>query len=454
MKLLFENWRQYLIEVSFEDAMDILNSKRTMKIIKNYEYEHPQLRRGGTTTASRIADYHHKFKSEILNIIPHDLTDNQKGLSTLWLIKLSRENPSYAEDLIATGWRDHTIDFDLEKFFHNQRFMPQQDLMQIKTPDDLHHMVEDAQGDIEAHREKQLKSPEMIKEGTIFLRGGWYQPTTSLKGGLLQEEELETVPENGWVIMEIHNKAASCFHGTADWCTASPGLKYFEEYYEPEDPLFIFESKGDRRFLPGDKYQFHYGSEQFMDKKDRRVSDKLFKVLHDLLVQTGASEKYPIIKAYHYILMVDDPSTSPEELSEIAETLISGNPFGPYTSGGWSNEILAKVAKNSKTPLETLEKLAKFDNKYVRRSVQVNSTLDMGLAIELFVDNPNDVLIYERGSRDLVRFVGAGDITPQVYQQIIDKVNAERGYKPHAMPAEVANLERMHEHKFKIRITR
>jgi hypothetical protein len=50
--------------------------------------------------------------------------------------------------------------------------------------------------------------------------------------------------------------------------------------------------------------------------------------------------------------------------------------------------------------------------------------------------------------------VGAGDITTQVYQQIIDKVAAERGDKPPAFAAEAANLESMHEHKIKIRITR
>jgi len=316
--------------------------------------------------------------------------------------------------------------------------MPKRNLIELESLEELHQMVAGAKEEIEAHRQKQVKSPEMIKEGTTFLRGGWYQPTTSLKGDLSQEEELETVPENGWVIMEIHNKAASCFHGTADWCTAQPSLDYFEEYYEPDDPLFIFESKVDRRFLPGDKYQFHYGSEQFMDKNDRPVNDELFKVLHGLLIQTGASEKYLIIKFHEWNEAAETLATKPETLAAMAE-----NPDMPESA-------LTSIGKHPNTPLETLEKLAKFDNKYIRRSVQVNSTLDMGLAIELFVDNPNDVLIYERGLRDLVRFVGAGDITTQAYQQIIDKVEAERGYKSRTMPTEVANL--MREHKIKIRI--
>ena len=43
MKLLLENWRQYLLtEVSFSDAKEILDSKRTLKIIKAYRYDREQ----------------------------------------------------------------------------------------------------------------------------------------------------------------------------------------------------------------------------------------------------------------------------------------------------------------------------------------------------------------------------------------------------------------------------
>jgi len=39
VKLLLENWREYLNEVSFEDAKEILDSKRTLKIVKAYRYD-------------------------------------------------------------------------------------------------------------------------------------------------------------------------------------------------------------------------------------------------------------------------------------------------------------------------------------------------------------------------------------------------------------------------------
>lgn len=450
MKLLFENWRQYLTEVSYADAQDILNSKGTLKIIKNYERENPDLRRGGTTTDSREAQYHENFKQWIYFAIPDDITDNQKGTAVLWLRRLAKKFPKLAAGMIKHTKNQTALRGNLETFFHHQRFMSERDLMQVESMIDLFQIVEHAKEDIEAHRQKQTKSPEMVKEGTHFLRGGWYQPTTSLKGGLEQEEELETVPENGWVIMEIHNKAASCFHGTADWCTAQAGLEYFEEYYKPDDPLFIFENKGDRQFLPGDKYQFHYGTEQFMDKNDRPIEralsslepESLFGHLHGELMKTEAPKKYPVVQEYHWRAIAEDRRTDPEELAALAE-----NPSMPV-------RILTKIGKNPSTPLEALEKLAKSDNKFIKRSVQVNSALDMGLAIELYVNNPDDSLIHDRGVDDLLRFLKDGKITAETFQKIFDSVEAKRGHAVRTVPTEVANLERMHEHKIKIRIKR
>ena len=94
MKFLFENWRQYLNEVSFDDAKEILDSKRTLKIIKAYRYEKEQESRAmlGTYSGPTITTQHRNFKNYLLDQIPDDLTNNQKGTSVLWLLKLSRDN--------------------------------------------------------------------------------------------------------------------------------------------------------------------------------------------------------------------------------------------------------------------------------------------------------------------------------------------------------------------------
>ena len=426
MKLLFENWRQYLTEVSFADAKEILDSKGTIKIIKNYERSGSGLkdidyyhRRRGTEIL------HKEFKEWLLWAIPDDITDNQKGTAVLWLRKLAKTDPEMAKDMIIQTNKRFNFALlrgDLESFFHHQRFFPQQDLMQVKSIDDLHDMAEEAKEDIEEHRQTQLNSPEMVKEGTTFLRGGWSQ-----------EEDLETVPDKGWAIMEITNKAASCFHGTADWCTAQKGLNYFEQYYKPDDPLFIFEGFWTD---PTAKFQFHYGSKSFMDAKDKPVNDETFKTLHNLLMQTDVPEKYPIVELWHWEELAGDETTPPEELVAMAE-----NPDIPES-------ILWAIAKNPSTPLETLRKIARSGDKYIKRSVQVNPNIDFELAKEILMSNPKDELIYSRGMSQMTDYDRWG-IDIYEANKLINAAQAARNYEPRRIPQEVANL---YERIIKIRV--
>ena len=344
MKLLFENWRQYtktlLTEVSFEDAKKSFDSKKTLKIIKNYVYE-----KNLAAGPKQYDNYLFNFKDWILALIPEDLTDNQKGLSVLWLIKVARENPSFAAHLISGTHPRGNAAYNfvwsaLETFFQNPQSMPENQLMNVKTVEDLRKMTDDAKEDIEKNRLSKLKSPDLIAEGTTFLRGGWSK-----------DEELETVGEGGWVIMEIHNKAASCFHGTKDWCTAAPGLDYFDDYYEPDDPLFIFENK-----KTGEKFQFHYGSDQFMDEEDYPVTDRQRTLLHNLLVQTEAPQKYKVI-SYFEKMKIASESENPQELLALAQ-----EPDTPM-------QLRFKVVNNPNTTSEALNILASSSEPEIRQNL-------------------------------------------------------------------------------------
>jgi hypothetical protein len=296
-----ENWREYLKEVSFSDAKEILNSKRTLKIIKAYRYEkeqeHPDYPDAGMTTQ------HRNFKNYLLDVVPDDLTDNQKGTSVLWLLKISRENSKVAANFIngriMVGPRN-----SLETFFHHQRFMPNQDLMQIKTMDDLVAMTYKAKEEIQKEQEKKLYLD--AEQGTEIFRD-----------------------DDKWTIAALHNKGAACELGkNTNWCTAAPGLDYFEDYYKPEDPLFYFASKeSDLGGMVSAKYQFHYGSSQFMDSKDAPVSKKTFEVLHDLLKKTEAYNKYEKLRIFDLerlvkIRLVDGPHAH-AQIAEMRELLNS-----------------------------------------------------------------------------------------------------------------------------------
>jgi hypothetical protein len=60
---------------------------------------------------------------------------------------------------------------------------------------------------------------------------------------------------------------ASCEIGSGtEWCTATGNTRQYFDRYISEGPLFIFIKPGS-----DEKYQFHYESQQFMDKNDNSV---------------------------------------------------------------------------------------------------------------------------------------------------------------------------------------
>jgi len=296
MKLLIENWRKYLNEVTFSDAKETLNSKRTLKIIKNYIYNRKQ--ENPDFLEVEFETQHRNFKNYLLDIVPEDLTDNQKGTSVLWLLKMAREDSGLAAHLIngraIVGPRSN-----LETFFHHQQFMPNQDLMQIKSLDDLVVMTHNAKEEIQKAQEK--KNYLDAEKGTEVFRD-----------------------DDKWTIAALHNKGAACEFGkNTNWCTAAPGLDYFEGYYKPEDPLFYFQNKSNLN-----KFQFHYGSSQFMNSKDEPVDKESFEVLHEMLTQTEAYNKYEKLRVFELerlvkVRLIDGPQIQAQidEMREILNTL-------------------------------------------------------------------------------------------------------------------------------------
>jgi len=93
-----------------------------------------------------------------------------------------------------------------------------------------------------------------------------------------------------WTVVKIWEntelaKDAACFFGGYDlkpiegetnWCTSSPGSynRYF--YHSEKGPLYVVlpnDSKtfGNKTGLPTDRFQFHFPTNQFMDKHDRSI---------------------------------------------------------------------------------------------------------------------------------------------------------------------------------------
>jgi hypothetical protein len=174
----------------------------------------------------------------------------------------------YVSNESAMASRDSKI---IERFFQWNRFIRdgKKDLNAVSSFSELSALVEEAESKYKAWQEKQEQKD--VEAGKEIL-----------------------LDDQNWQIVAIHNKGAACQLGKGtDWCTAAPGLNYFKEYYQENDPLFYILDK-----IDGEKYQFHFGSKQYMDKNDNQlypsrysVGDEIIKVLAKVV-----PEKYSIAR--------------------------------------------------------------------------------------------------------------------------------------------------------------
>ena len=88
---------------------------------------------------------------------------------------------------------------------------------------------------------------------------------------------------DNWRVIEIKDKGvvgkeAACFYGGNNqetrWCTSAPGASWFDRYIK-DGPLYVIFNPNDTDVapttgLPKTRYQFHFPSNQFMDKDDRQ----------------------------------------------------------------------------------------------------------------------------------------------------------------------------------------
>ena len=103
--------------------------------------------------------------------------------------------------------------------------------------------------------------------------------------------------DNYWNIYIPLNKGAACKLGKdTSWCTAAPGLEYYNRYTQDKDePLIIFISKQQ----PGEKYQFQYkknGDHEFKDRNNNQIQDIFIKNELNELVKKIADKINPFVK--------------------------------------------------------------------------------------------------------------------------------------------------------------
>jgi hypothetical protein len=216
-------------------------------------------------------------------LTPEQMEIVKVGKYTQWLLK-NFLKPSFNDEVevgspqykkMAKEYKDrfledlYKVTDDLKKFERFKGQLPQEsrDIAKL-TPDSLFGLVKDFK------LEKTKGSKQEKEEAKLSYQ--YPGSTVAFRGPNWTVVKIEDQSELG--------KNAACFFGgyhEADmgetrWCTSSPGLNYFDSHIK-QGPLYVIlpnnaDKLGQKTGLPQERYQWHFQSNQFMDREDRRVN--------------------------------------------------------------------------------------------------------------------------------------------------------------------------------------
>lgn len=307
MKELLREWEQFeqetlLTEISKDQVLDSIspNNKKFIKLL--YQQS---IRVVGEEATQKVFEQENflqnasdKYRGILSRTIPTDLTDSQMGAAANWIKKMFLTTP-YGDKVIKNIFKRPNFEpgrmsvpvrlkSSVENFFKVQNFIDtsefSKDINTYKSDLDLEIAVEDAMPRYREHLEK--------------------------KKYLDAESGMKLIADVGeWKIYIPTNKGAACElgKGTA-WCTAAPGLDYYEKYHKEDDPLIVFVNKDH----PHERYQLHYGTDQFMDTRDRQIDVTLVLKFHNILLQ-NAPEHLPESAKDKFVKNLDGSISVKEE---------------------------------------------------------------------------------------------------------------------------------------------
>ena len=116
--------------------------------------------------------------------------------------------------------------------------------------------------------------------------------------------------DNDWLIIVPKTREAAIYYGKGTkWCTASTGGYNYFERYNNEGKLYININKN-----TGDKYQFHFESNSFMDAEDKPITGI---IAEEIGLSSGAEQFYASLgEDQEYAISSEEHTDSDEEPEE------------------------------------------------------------------------------------------------------------------------------------------
>lgn len=237
----------------------------------------------GTPEFDAMMDKYYPYvqSKDIQHLIEMDPTykegSNQMGTYGRWILTLANRGP-----IQNAG---HLTDV-LTRFESEKKNLKNRDIMKYKSVDEVENMLNDDASYAEQSHRQEVRQRQKDRKNVD-----------------LNKDAEKVYEDSEWEVWIPHTYAASCRLGEGTtWCTASTESDYYYEKYKHEygGDYYIIIMK---RF-PKNKLQFHFESEQFMNKDDEAVELNEFldgnRGLRDFFMKL-----YPI-----YVLDLDDPDST------------------------------------------------------------------------------------------------------------------------------------------------
>ena len=300
MKILIKkNNKNFLEEArTFEDATTNVGKykKKLINKLRTLEKEQPE------QLADEIIE---NMKNSIIENYRvegknYALPDGERVAVFDWLKNLTINNTNDLIGILSKGELDDTIKMVLARFILSKKFTGVKSVAELEDLVDLDVATGDAW--------RQWKEIEQRKK-----------EKKSLKSSDQNIDELAS-PDQNWEIVIPQDKQAAIYLGQicrSHWCTsARSGENMFSMYHKEDDPLFILKHKTKKETAEVKNpqthemeevsvplmFQVHFGTKQFMNRKDDSVEeDEIFVTLLELVKNSKTAdgksieEKYPIV---------------------------------------------------------------------------------------------------------------------------------------------------------------
>jgi hypothetical protein len=209
-----------------EDKIEFLANKLGDKIVTAYQNDQGAGKPTGLKTAIEIVTF---------------ISDNSDRAYLDWVANKYIQGQFSLEDLPR-------ITSDLGEFNRIKAQLPSKDINQFKTTADLSTKVDEFKGvDVKSGKEKERE-----------VKNKFYSP----------EESTLVYRDKDLVVVTPKTQESACFFGKGTkWCTSATSNNQFTNY-NSRGPLYIIMTR------EGEKYQFQFESNSFMDELDQPIKDK------------------------------------------------------------------------------------------------------------------------------------------------------------------------------------